>query len=161
MTSEDVKQERRRTALIVVLVVLVVAICAALLVPTWQVRNGAAEVANDVIDSGAFDGYDATVTWNCDGHVANVRLPDGVTHREYSSTLGEHLVDNGYSKYGSYLFHRPRTDSLDFDEVVIVQPDSHDATTAQVLMTVFDTDSTVCIPSFLARSVGEDSSARD
>lgn len=138
----------RRHLLWIVSGVLIVVFLAvgARLVPTWQVRNGSAQVAGNVLDAGVFDAATASVVWDCNEYVATVDIPELLNHYEYTEVLSTRFIDLGFERINRHLYHREREDSLDFDVVSIDQQSSESTRTAIVHMTVFDIDSSFCVP---------------
>ncbi|GBE25483.1 hypothetical protein BMS3Bbin02_01769 [bacterium BMS3Bbin02] len=135
-------------------VVVLLLVAFAVTRPTWNVRNGSAEVAEFVIEARVFDGFETDIVWNCDTYVATVGLPAGVDHWSYVNTLSDRLTGIGFARLTRYEYQHDRADSLDFDTVSVDPPTGEEAATATVRMTVFDTDSTFCIPKRLAVPLG-------
>lgn len=119
-------------------------------IPTWQVRSGSAQVAEFIIGAGTFADYDTDIAWECDSYVATVRLPEGLDHWEYVESLGNPLTEIGFERLTHYEYQRDRADSLDFDTVSVEPRNDTDVSMARVHMSVFDTDSSFCIPERLA-----------
>jgi hypothetical protein len=115
------------------------------LLPTWQVRSGATEVAESVLDRGLIADSDPSFGWSCYEHVATMEPPEGLTVREYGREIGSRLESLGFEPVGGGgHYHRERDDDLDFDDVRI---DDDDPDPLTVAIGVFDIDSALCLTS--------------
>jgi hypothetical protein len=125
--------------------------------PTWQVRNGATEVAESALDSGLVADSHPSIGWSCHEHVATMEPPDGLTVREYGREIGSRLESLGFEPVTGGRYHRERDDDLDYDEVRIEDDDPDILTLA---FGVFDIDSALCLPSVLAPAVDSEAPPR-
>lgn len=146
-------KDRRPLRWIAIVVVIIVVGAGVQIVATWQVRNGSAQVATFVLDSGVFDDFDTDVVWDCDTYVATIRIPEELNHYQFVESLSERFTSLGFERTTRYEYQRDRTDMLDFDMLSIDRPAAEDTRIATVRMTVFDTDSSFCIPSLLAPTI--------
>ena len=131
-------------------IVVVTLVAALRIVATWNVRNGAADVAEDVLEARSPAGLE--LTWSCNEYVATAPLSTAEAD-DFLDLLGHDLMALGFERVTHRHYQRGRVDSLDFD-VVTVDPVLPEADHATIRMSVFDTDSSVCLPAILARDVG-------
>ena len=131
-------------------IVVVTLVAALRIVPTWNVRNGAADVAEEILAARSLAGL--KLTWSCNEYVATAPLGTAATD-DFLGLLGDDLMALGFERVTHRHYQRERADSLDFD-LVTVDPVVPEADHATIRMSVFDTDSSVCLPATLARDVG-------
>jgi len=147
---EKTEKRHQRTWVIASDIALLLATAALRPIATWQVRNGSAQVATFVLDSDIPDNFATDVVWNCDTYVATIRVPNDLNHYQFVELLGERFTSIGFKRSTRYAYQRDRTDMLDFDMLAIDRPAAENTRVATVRMTVFDTDSSFCIPRLLA-----------
>jgi len=150
--SDAVDLDRNRTGLTIAAgigaaVLLYVGVHVA---ASWQVRNGAAQVAESLAASEILD--DVSLRWDCNGYTATFAVPPGITPTAHLAALTVQLRELGFEQLTRRHYQQPRGDDLDANEVIF-DPIGDDDTELVAHLSVFDLDSSWCLAPMFAKTI--------